>query len=221
MNKNKDIKEYNVYDIENDNWIIDENIELNVGIDDNARSLLVCNKFFVLSCNQYIYIYSIWHDIRKPKLIKIYKIKDETKQYSRHEMCLVELKYYCLADCSFLELSVKLQLNHEKLSIWDMKISEKVVKEPKCLNFDLKSTKYYCFGFECFLNSKNEPIIIIIGGFNGDWNDKTVPYLLFEYNVIHNELFLYKKVKICFVIFSLNLKCMFVFETQKVAFDCM
>ena len=222
LNKDEDIKEYNVYDISNDDWMINENTKLNVDIHGNARSLLVCNKLFVISYQRNIYIYSICNDICNPQLIQTYKIKDKTKYYRNHGMCLFEcnelkdgksinFKILLFGEISeersflesFLELCIKLSLNYENISDSEFEISEKARKQVKCVNFDPKSNDcnienaYVNFGFECFLNSKNEPIIIIIGGNNEDY-DERVHSSLFEYNIVCNELFLYCKVK-CFV----------------------
>ena len=218
--------EYNIYDISNDNWMINKNIKLNVDIDGSARSLLVCNKLFVLSCYRNIYIYSICNDICNPQLIQTYKIKDKTKDYRFHGMCLFECNelkdgksihfkillfgglYNHSFLKSFLELCIKLELNYENIYNSEFEISEKARKQVKCVNFDPQSKDcniengYYDFGFECFLNSKNEPIIIIIGGYTGDYLDERVCYSLFEYNIVYNELFLYGKVK-CFVLDTL------------------
>ena len=210
---NKEMKEYNIYDISNDDWMLNENIPINARMDLGARSLLVCNKLFVLSYRRNIYILSICNDICFPILIKKYEIKDNTKDYRRHGMCLFEcnelkdgksINFQILLFGewrihehfvgSFLELQVELELNYENISHSKLKISEKRVENVKCVNFDV-ANKYCNFGFECFLDSKNEPIIIIIGGRNGNYNDKTIAYSLFEYNVIRNELFLFEKVK--------------------------
>ena len=108
---------------------------------------------------------------------------------------------------SFLELCIKLELNYENILDSEFEISEKARKQVKCGNFDPQSkdcnieNKYYAFGFECFLNSKNEPIIVIIGGYNTHDGER-VKYSLFEYNIVSNELFSYGKVK-CFVLDTL------------------
>ena len=109
---NKKIKEYNIYDISNDNWMNNENSKLNVYITESGRSLLVCNKLFVLSDFKDINIYSICNDICHPKLIQTYEIKDKSNSYTYHGMCLFECNELNLLkdgkSIHFITLSIEL-----------------------------------------------------------------------------------------------------------------
>ena len=190
-----------------------DNFKLNENFSGAAKSLLIGDQIFVLSFGKHVYFYCIGNDISNPTLtwMQTYKIKDNTKDYYGHGMCLTECSQlssngkswqckillfggYNNYDffSSFLELKIELTANAEAIGQTIINIWENSLRQVKCVNLRPKNdfnitNRYWNFGFECLLNSRNETIIIMNA--MGGGKDS-----LFEYNVLRNQLFRHKIV---------------------------
>ena len=110
-----------------------------------------------------------------------YKLKAKGVSFHNHAMCIIDFikqdETYKLTIIlfggkrnkdflsSFLYLNILLSYQDSK--ILSLSIDENLIdkNEIKLINVQEKSMEQFSeFGYECVLNSKNEPIIIIIGG---------------------------------------------------------
>ena len=81
----------NVYDIENDNWLLDKNdreIIYNDGYIPIDRVLLLTDEIFIITSHYELYFYfiDIKNDIAHPKLLKIWDLENTTVKYEEHGM---------------------------------------------------------------------------------------------------------------------------------------
>ena len=95
---------YNVYDIHNDYWLLDEqsmqiNRTLHYSDNNSTRSMLINHEIIVISCLGKLYFYSIAYDITHPVLLHSYNIKSKVeintttrnRLFMFHGMCCVDL----------------------------------------------------------------------------------------------------------------------------------
>ena len=86
---------YNVFDIENNVWLLEKS---NKNIDLSSvhfRSLIINDEIIIISNYEYVYFYSISianNNFTNPKLVKKYKIVTPNLSYSVHGMCCLDLK---------------------------------------------------------------------------------------------------------------------------------
>ena len=99
-------KGYNVYDIKNDCWLLDENVKIIsysyfIGI----RSLFVNDELIILSDSRYLYFFYVGDGFKRPMKIDTVAM-EATISYAQHGMCLVG--YSC--DCNSTD-----EDNHDKI----------------------------------------------------------------------------------------------------------
>ena len=88
---------YNVYDTQNDKWLIKLN-EFDKKLKGNfcyetCRSLLINDEIIVISSEKQMLFYSIAHDhIANPQLVHRYTLKNKNLCFSKHGMCCIEFK---------------------------------------------------------------------------------------------------------------------------------
>ena len=208
---------YNVYDMENDKWMLKQD-EKKFKHEIN-RSVLINDEIIVGSYEHALCFYFIGNDhITNPILIHKYTLKTQHVSFYGHGMCIIDfIKQESSQDklyqtyklkiilfggihnkdflSSFLYLDVLLSYQDNKvlsLSINENLIDKKKIKLININQNTINNKRYFHFGFECVFNSKNEPIIIIIGGWDG-YND-TIKKDINLFNCVTNELTRYQKV---------------------------
>ena len=93
-------KGYNIYDIENDKWLLESN---NTSINTynlQCQSLLINDEILILSVSHILFFYSISNSIAKernhflnPKLLKSLDVFDYIHDYNEHGICLLDCVY--------------------------------------------------------------------------------------------------------------------------------
>ena len=226
--------EYNVYDIENDKWLLpdrssQDRIEIESPSVDGPRSALIGDDIIAFSGDTQINFYYIANDhITKPVLINKYNMKlNKTFEYYYHGICCIDYEKKINKDDkidyrfklvlfggrmkflqSFVEFDVTLNVTSTKKlsqlqlkggdgsintgtdsedgSVIDckLKVKEKIItsdeiicsKELTALQSNLNV--WMSFGHGCIINSKNESIIIVVGGHEGGaWKSHLSIYL--------------------------------------------
>ena len=190
---------YNVYDMKNDQWLLNHGDKyLSKNASCNSRSVLINDEILIISIFDNIFFYFIGNDhITDPILIYEYTLKTPLVSFLFHGMSVInfikqessknelyptyKLKILLFGGyrnkdflSSFLYLDILLSYisNQEKYQLGCLSIDELLIdkNEIKLINMIKKKEKRWCnFGFECFLNDKNEATIVIIGG-----NDTTM-----------------------------------------------
>ena len=182
---------YNVYDIENDKWLLTKGKKtlrhhLN-------RSVLINDEIIIGSSNEKLYFYFIGKDhITNPILIHVYMLNANGILFYKHGMCVIDfVQQESPKDKSYQTYKLKIVLfgglrrkdflssflcldivisyisNDKKFKLVSLAIDDNLIdkKKIKLINMNENTIDYYfSFGFECIVNSKNEPVIIIIGG---------------------------------------------------------
>ena len=184
-----------------------------------SRSVLINDEIIIISKDNELYFYFIGNDhITNPILIHKYTLKASGFFFDDHGMCIInfiEKKFPQKEDdekCQsykfkiilfgqsynkgivpfFLYLDTLLSYNNSKvitLSIDETLIDENEMTLRNCNMNTMKMQTWDKFGFECILNGKNEPIIVIIGG-AGNTLEKDI-YL---FNCVTHEFTPKKKV---------------------------
>lgn len=215
---------YNVYDMENDKWLIDITnknggyLKLNTlkfGVTFHSRDVLINDEMIIRSTVNTLQFYFIGNDhITDPILVHEYTIRsqsdDPASGYLQHGMCVIDfisneaskinkdddydetqkiqiilfggkanfLSSFVMLDVSLSYRYVNVVKNNCKLSqreFVDAWVNERSIDkdEIKLKNIDLsliEDASCYGFGYQCFVNSKNETIIVIVGGTQtGKW----------------------------------------------------
>ena len=201
---------YNVYDMENDKWLLNQNektLSKNDSLD--SRSVLINDEIIIISTKHQLCFYFIGGDhITDPILIKQYQL---TRRYGfvsfeRHGMCIIDFidinksisnagddyinddelfqkyKYkikivlfggcneYILSSFLFLDITLScsiIQPTRLKLSIDDNWLGKNEITLNNIDTNKVKEQVWHDFGYDCLFNSKNEAIIVIIGGSSG------------------------------------------------------
>ena len=117
INKNKYLMVFrlnegsNVYDIENDNWLLNKNDETVVYSDSigQDRAVLVTDEIFVISFDKELYFYYIdKNDVVHPKFLKRYTIKRNNGKYKQHGLVCTNLKTQTISDDARASLTFEL-----------------------------------------------------------------------------------------------------------------
>ena len=182
---------YNVYDMENDKWMLqkdekrlDHFPEQSVLINDEIIIESLHNNLF-------FYYIGNCH-ITDPILIHRYTLKTKHVSFKGHGMCIIDfikqesahaqdescqaykLKIVLfggsrnkdfLSSFLYLDASLSYISDDKKFKLVSLSIDENLIDKKKIELINMNKTtmkKYYDFGYECVLNCKNEPIIIII-----------------------------------------------------------
>ena len=208
---------YNVYDMSNDKWLLDAGDKyLSASEWTYSRSVLINDDIIIISQFKQLYFYFIGNNhIVDPILIRKYKLKTHKVSFNSHAMCIIDftiekhgqykLKIMLFggrqnekALSSFLILDISLSYYHEKFHAFKLKslsIKENLVNKKKIQFKNMAKTglymnSWFSFGFECILNSKNEPIVVMIGGYCGGTSRD-----IHLFNCVTNELRWQKKVE--------------------------
>lgn len=184
---------YNVYDIENDNWLLKENKQLSIH-HMNARSVLINDEILAISEANMIYIYTIslskkYDRLRDPYRIKEYEIPQTFDcNYDEHGMGVNNVMmdgnghvcefglylfggYHRAFDESFHTINV--DLFYKAADVDDKSINNNIYVNIEINSVNIEKYKgFKCkkgmrlslFGYESIINSANEFILLIIGG---------------------------------------------------------
>lgn len=207
---------YNVYDMENDTWLLNQREKGLTHNNKDTRSVLINDEIIIISRHKKLFFYFIGNNhITNPILIHRHTLKTKNIRFNSHGMCIISLKKTQMhstdttnVNCnrikldnndnkdkdeyptynvkimlfggdenrgflsSLLELDILISYMYESkdnsCNIGRVTIDEKLMNKNKIEleNMDKISCEYwYRFGFECILNWKQEPIIIIVGGY--------------------------------------------------------
>ena len=207
-----DFECYNVYDIENDKWMLKKGAKILEYFPE--RSVLINDEIIIGSLFNNLCVYYIGNNhITDPVLMHEYTFKTKGVSFMEHGMCIIDfikqesahsqdklyetykLKIVLFGGSrnedflsSFLYLDIL--LSYQDIKLISISIDENLIdkKEIKLINTDsTKETIRYNFGFECFSNWKNEQLIIIIGGANNARN-------IYLFNCVTHELTCHQKV---------------------------
>ena len=207
-------KHYNVYDMENDKWLLKQREkELKHSL---SRSALINDEIIIISQGNELQFYFIGdHHITDPILMHKYTLKTKDISFMFHGMCIIDFikqtspknelyKTYKLkiilfggsANKNFLSsfLYLNILLSYKDFSFVNLSIDENLIGRNKIkltnMNWNqAKENGWFCFGFECILNDKNEPLIIIIGH-DGESMSKNIHL----FNCVTHELTRHEKV---------------------------
>ena len=212
-------RKYNVYDIENDQWMLRQYEKLlRHHISWGSQSALINDEMIIISSKTKLYFHFIGNNhIRDPIFAHEYTLKTKGVSFHRHGMCITnfiqqksqqdELYHTYMLKIilfggdenkdflsSFLYLDVLLSYisNDAKYQLVSLSIDENLIDKNKIklVNMNTKTipNSYEAFGFECVFNSKNEPIVIVIGSCGSGSKDICL------FNCITHELTLKKRV---------------------------
>ena len=87
---------YNVYDFENDCWLVEPGCDANTTINAShfkPACLLINDKIFVISAESHVKFYVLTQNFKVPVLVKKYHV--DHSWYRRHGMCLIDVKKDC------------------------------------------------------------------------------------------------------------------------------
>ena len=202
---------YNVYDMENDKWLLKQGEKKLKYFPE--RGVLINDEIIIGSYDNELYFYFIGNDhITDPVLLHEYTLKTKKVSFFFHGMCIIDFikqessknesqqtyafkiilfgGFYKQRDflSSFLYLDIL--LSYQDIELSSISIDENLIdkNEIKLINTNAtQETRRYNFGFECIVNSKNQPVIIMIGG-----NKSQSIYL---FNCVTYELTRHDKVR--------------------------
>ena len=187
---------YNVYDMENDKWLINLGAKkLTANISSDARSVMINDNLIIISNYKHLYFYFIGDDhITNPILIGQRRLKARNVGYLRHGMCIIDfiedkksLNDYTsrfkfkiilfggrdahngvLSSFLYLDVWLPYSFKHKSYLMDDLFINEQLIskRQIKLKNTEkIQEYEWSGFGLEVTHNSKNHPVIVIIGGY--------------------------------------------------------
>ena len=87
-------RHYNVYDIENDKWLLrsyEKGLFLNNTY--HSRSVMINDQILIISKSNQLYFYSVAYDhLTNPTLLHEYELKTKNVFFERHGMCCIDYK---------------------------------------------------------------------------------------------------------------------------------
>ena len=233
-------KHYNVYDIENDKWLLEpgkKKLTHNSG-----RSVLINDEIIIVSQQEQLYFDFIGKNhMTNPLLIQQHKLKTRDVSFYGHGMCIIDFiqekssqqqsqngshktfklkvllfgghsNRYSLSSFLYLNISLSYVSNERMFRFVSLSIDENLIDDNniKLINTIKKpylAREYQGFGFQSIVNSKNEKIIIMIGG-----NGPTMLKNSHSFNCSTNELIRHENVNLIFryIILVCKLFCMVV-----------
>ena len=229
---------YNVYDMENDEWMI-QNDYTKLEKHDNSfssQSVLINDDMIIISIGDSLYFYFIGNNhITDPKLVHSHQLPKKYGSFEHHGMCLTnfvqindddekeskssskssfdkyKLKFVLFGGRerlpSFVLLDVLLSYNHWDSKKINVSISDELidVDDIKCDNKEemkMDTLKLYYFGSVCLFNCRNEPIVVIVGGFNIG-NDFKMNRNICLFNCVTKKLVCHQEV--CFISYNCSI----------------
>ena len=230
---------YNVYDMENDKWLIQPNkkhLEMK-SVQSFSQSVLINDEIMIVSCCKDICFHFIGGKyITNPILLHSYELKTDEFTMDDHRMCVIDfIKQESTAQDGKEEATNELHetyrikivffggdyknsskllfldilLSYTGINVVDILITETIEMKSSSTNNDddgnlVKNHDPVLFGFVNVLNSKQEPIVITVGGkttMSGTESKRSVHL----FNCVTKELIWYQNV--CYLFISLHFVC--------------
>ena len=195
---------YNLYSFKEEKWLFKKNQnqifhDLKLPY---AQMLLFNNNLLIVSLAKHLYFYNL-NDLKKPFLIKKYKIKTEDKLYLCHQMMCIEKTIdkieiilfggnsFLFIDKSFLQITVCLGDNFDINNINQIIILEDIIN----IDVPYMKTTYLVRSLtngDSIVNDKGERNIMFM-------TDDC--YYLCKYNCCTNKLQFFTNVCVCLVVY--------------------